>query len=164
MREVPRSLVRLRDADGAEQRDSLLARLVVRDLGVGEHRLGDLVAHAMHRMEAGEGVLEDHRDVLAAKVAHLLGRQREHVPPAEHGFAADLCPLTVQQSHECETGDRLSGSRLAHDSERLPAMERVGQIRHGLDLSVMGREHDRQVADLEDDLSHSYRTLGSRNA
>ena len=129
-----------------------------------ENCLGDLVAYAMHRVEAREGILEDHRDVLAAEVAHLVRRQREHIAPAEHSIAADLRARAIEQAHDRQAGDGLSGSGLADDPERLATMERVGQIRHRLHVSLMSREHDRQVADLEDDLSHSYRTLGSMKA
>ena len=40
-----------------------------RHLLVGENGLGDLVADAVHRMEAGERILEDHRHVAPADMA-----------------------------------------------------------------------------------------------
>ena len=49
---------------------------------VGDHRLGDLVAHGEHRVERRHGVLEDHGDVVAAHAAQLIllgQRQRASV-------------------------------------------------------------------------------------
>ena len=48
------------------------------------HRLGDLVADGEHRIKAGHRLLEDHRDAIAADVAHLCGRQIEQISPIEH--------------------------------------------------------------------------------
>jgi hypothetical protein len=42
---------------------------------VRTHRLGDLIAHGEHRIEAGHRLLEDHRDAAAAQAAHLGRRQ-----------------------------------------------------------------------------------------
>ena len=44
----------------------------LRDLQVELDLLGDLVADREHRVQAGQRLLEDHRDVVAADLAHLL--------------------------------------------------------------------------------------------
>ena len=66
--------------------------------------------------------------------------------------------------HQREARDRLSRARLANDAERLAPVERVGEIRHRTDVALVRGEDDRQVANIENYLAHSYRTRGSRNA
>ena len=61
--------LRVRDPDVTEHLDGPLAGVVLAFVRVREHRLCDLVADAVHRVQAGERILEDHRDVLAADVA-----------------------------------------------------------------------------------------------
>ena len=68
---VARPQLRVRDADRAEQLDGAAPRLRLRDVGVRLDGLGDLVADAVHRVQAGERVLEDHRDVAAADLLQL---------------------------------------------------------------------------------------------
>ena len=53
-------------------------------------RLGDLVADPVHRVKAGERVLEDHRDVLAPDVAQLsLGDSASRSRPLNRILPAD---------------------------------------------------------------------------
>ena len=59
---------------------------------VREHRLCDLVADAVHRVQARERILEDHRDVLAADVPQLVRRQRQQVAAVELHLAGDVRP------------------------------------------------------------------------
>ncbi len=154
----------LRDADLAEQLNCLFLRDALRHVRVSEDGLGDLVADAMHRVKARERILKDHRDVLAAQMAHFVGRERQDVASVEERLARHVRALTVVQPHQREARDRLSGAGLTNDAERLAPVERVGEIRHRTDVALVRGEDDRQVANVEDDLAHSYRTRGSRNA
>ena len=43
---------------------------------MSQHGFGDLVADAHDRIERGHGLLEDHGDARAAKLAQLIGGQR----------------------------------------------------------------------------------------
>ncbi len=60
------------DPDVLEQLDRPMAGGGLTCVAVGEERLGDLVADAVHRVQAREWILEDHRDVLAADLAQLV--------------------------------------------------------------------------------------------
>ena len=62
----------------ARRRAALLGDVVVHPVG-----LDDLVADRVVGVQRGERVLEDHRDVAAAELAHLLLGQREHVGAVE---------------------------------------------------------------------------------
>ena len=164
MRKVPSPIGRVGDADLAQELDGLFLRDAVRHVRVSEDSLGDLVADAVHRVKAREGILEDHRDVLAAQMAHVVGRERQDVASVEERLARHVRALAVVQPHQREARDGLSGARLANDAERLAPVERVGEIGDRTDVALVRGEDDRQVANIEDDLAHSYRTRGSRNA
>ena len=156
---------RVRDADGVEHLDRALERVRLGDVEMRAHGLSDLAADAIHRVQARERILEDHRDVLAAHVAQLVRRRLEQVLALEQDLARDLRPLGVQQAEDGEVRDALARARLADDAERLAAPERERQARDRVDDAVLGRELDGQVADVEKQLAaHEYRTLGSRKA
>ena len=60
------------DADELQQLDGAGARLRVVHSHVDRQRLGDLQPDGEQRVERGHRLLEDHRDVAAADLAHLL--------------------------------------------------------------------------------------------
>ena len=55
---------------------------------VGQDGLDDLVAHAVERIEAGQGILEHHADPLASDVSECGGRQIVDPLPDKPDFAA----------------------------------------------------------------------------
>ena len=56
------------------------------------HRLADLLADGQHRVQAGHRLLEDHRDRVAADVAHLRLGQRQQIAALEADAARRSCP------------------------------------------------------------------------
>ena len=76
-----------RDADLGQQLDHAILGRLGRQAHVLADRLGDLVADGERRIEAGERVLEDEADVLAAQPAHLLGDELEQVDALEQDLA-----------------------------------------------------------------------------
>ena len=87
-------LRRLRQADPSQHLDRAFPYLLARHVLVQVDRLGHLVADGVYRREGGHRLLEDHTDVAAADVAHLLavGIEPGHVdfhavPAAQHDFA-----------------------------------------------------------------------------
>jgi hypothetical protein len=100
---------RLGDADLAEQLDGALDGLGVRQAEVDLEALGHESLDAEHRVQARDRVLKDHRDVLAADVAHLLLGHRYEVAAKEFDGAAD--GRVVDHAREAE--DRIRGDALA---------------------------------------------------
>ena len=145
----------IRDADSIEEVDCSLVRLALRHLRVCCDGLRDLVADAMHRVEAGKGVLEDHGDVLAPDVSHLVGWKGEQIATREKGLAGDTSTVAVQQAHQRQAGHALTGARFAHDAQGLASVQRVREIGNGPDVACLGGEDDAQAADVEDDLAHA---------
>ena len=74
---------RVGDAHAGEQVDRLGARLVAAHPAVPLQHLGDLAADGEHRVERAHRVLEHHRHVASAQVAHALAGQREQVHAVE---------------------------------------------------------------------------------
>ena len=120
---------RLRNAHEIEQPQRFRAgfgralRLVQRD------RLADLVADRKHRVQRRHRLLEDHRDVRAADVAHgTVARLREvehlAVAAAEHHAAVqDAAAAVLHQAHQRQRGHRLARTRFAHHRERFAVVD-----------------------------------------
>ena len=78
--------------------------------------LGDLVADGVDRVQAGQRFLEDHRDLVAADLAHLVFGELHQVDDRPVGLAkqdlATFDPATgaeLDQTHDRQRGDRLAG-------------------------------------------------------
>jgi hypothetical protein len=117
------------------------------DLLVGQDHLGDLAPDLVVRVQAGQRVLEDHGDLLAADLAQLVGVQLEQVPALEQDLPGD--PAAPGQAHDGQVGDALAGARLADDAEGLAGVEREVDPVDRLDDTVVGVEMDPEVPDLE---------------
>jgi len=143
----------VRDADLAEQFHGLGPGLLPRLLLVEEDRLGDLVADAHDRVEAGHRLLENHRDAVAADLAHLRRGHREQIaaleeyPPRDH-FRGRF----GQQAQDGEGVDALAGARFADDGESLAGVEVVGDAVDRRDGPFSRLELRPQSADAEDGL------------
>ena len=140
---------RLRDADELQHLDGLVARRLLGDVVVRAHRLHELRPDAVERVQRGERVLEDHRDLLAAHLAQLVLGQREQVAALEDHLAAERGVRGAGQAQHGEVRDALAGAGLAHDAERAAGVDRVGDAVDGAHDAVVRQELDREVADFE---------------
>jgi hypothetical protein len=145
---------RVRDADEAEHLDRAVARLGLADLVVGPVRLDQLVADLVEGVQRRERVLEDHRDLPAAHLAHVGVARVEQVHPVERDRPADARVARARQAHHGHRGHRLARAGLADDAQRLPALDRVADAVDGLDDAVLGLEMDLEVLDLQKGLGH----------
>ena len=95
-----------------ERLDRPVPGLLALDLLVELDLLGDLVADAEHRVQARQRLLEDHRDVVAADLPHLVDRHRQDLAAVEPDLAAgdDLGRRDVEQAHDRQRGDALAAS------------------------------------------------------
>ncbi|MGX1154842.1 hypothetical protein RKD39_002420 [Streptomyces albogriseolus] len=140
----------LRDADLGQHLDRPLPGLPLGGAGVLHERLGDLPAHRVVRRERRQRVLEDHRDLVAAELLHLLLGGGDQVAPLEDDLALDGGALGVVQTEDGQVGHGLAGARFAHDAEGLAALDVEGQSVDRLDDAVLGGEPHPQVADREE--------------
>src|SRR6185312_17516612 len=102
-----------------EQLDRTRTRLRVADLFVRLQRLDQLAADLVERVQGRQGVLKDHRDLVAADRAELRFGERDEVAAFEQDLPGDARALPARQAERRERGDRLSRARLADDAERL---------------------------------------------
>jgi hypothetical protein len=159
VRERGRPLLRVGDADQVEQFDGLFGGAVLGHVLVDAQRLGDLVAHRVHRCEGRQRVLEDHRDLFAADGRGGLVVERQEFLAAVAGRAVDA-RVARQQAHDRQRRDGLARPGLADDAEDLAGPDVVGQPAHRGHVAVLGRELDGQILDLEDDLGVGRRRVG----
>jgi hypothetical protein len=69
-----------------------------------------LLADREDRIERGHRLLEDHRDVAAASLAHLLFGEVEQVLPLEQDLALRHPAGLGEQAHDRERRDRLAAA------------------------------------------------------
>ena len=114
--------VRLGDADPAKQLDRPGRRFLLRDRPVVRpDHLGDLPPDLVERMQAGQRVLEDHRDPRAAHLAQLVVGELEQVGALEHRAAPHLGARGQPEQRLREHG--LAAARLADDAEGPPGLD-----------------------------------------
>jgi hypothetical protein len=140
---------RLGNADEAEHLDGAVARLRLGHVAVGADRLHELVADLVERVQRRQRVLEDHRDVVAAELAHVLLGHLEEVAAVEQDLAGDARVPRPREAHHGQRRDGLAGARLAHDAQHLAGLDRVRDPVEGLDETVLGLEVDAEVVDLQ---------------
>ena len=97
------------NADELQELDRARFRLRVVHPHMDRQRLGDLQPDREQRVERRHRLLEDHRDVAAADLAHLLVVEVEQVAAVEHDAALrDAAGEARQQPHHGERRNRLS--------------------------------------------------------
>ena len=116
---------------------------------MNEQRLHHLLADRQDRVERGHRLLEDHRDVAAADLAHLFRRERQQIAAVERDAALRHPPGLGEQAHDGERGDRLAAAGLADEGDDLAAINRIGDAVDGPNGAARGLEPDMQVAHLK---------------
>ena len=148
VRVVVDALVRPGDADQLEQLDRPLLGLLLADVAVRLDRLGDLAADRQHRVEARQGILEDHRDLGATDLAQALLRQVEDVLALEdRGPGRDLADPLGQQAEQRQRAHALAGAGLSDEADGLAGRDVVGQAAHRADDAPATAELDEQAVD-----------------
>jgi hypothetical protein len=152
----------LRDADPGEQVDRVLAGDLLGHLVVQPVGLDDLLADGVEGMQRRKRVLEDHRHPLAAQQPHLLRTRAHQFLAAQPDLAGHLGALV--QSQDRQARHALARTGLTHDAQRFAAFQRERQPVHGLHQPVRGGKVHPEILQLQEELTHEYRTLGSMTA
>ena len=119
------------------------------------HGLGDLVAHREHRVERRHRLLEDHRDLVAPDLRHLVLGELREVAALEHDRRGRLDPARqVDQPHDRERGHRLAAAGLADDAERAARLDREVDAVDGADHAAVRVEGRAEVLDRQQ-LAHA---------
>ena len=122
----------------------------------------DLVAHAHHRVEGGQRLLEDHRDLVTAYLPQAFRRHASEVCALEEDLASGEARLAWEEADERPQRHRLSGAGFPDEAERLAAAQVEGGAVDCADEAARERELHAQVADVEDRVVHSGRRRSAR--
>src|SRR3990172_1900698 len=117
-------------------------------------RLADLVADGEDRIERGHRLLKDHRDLVAADLAHLLIFEPEQIPAAIEDLSADdFSRRRSDQAHDRKRSDALAAARLADQAEGFPFVDGKGHAVDSAHFTFGGEERRAQIFDV-DQFSH----------
>ncbi len=148
------ALLGLGDTHEVEKLGSALERLGLGVAAMQAQALADLFTDLVDRVERSHRVLEDHGDIVAADVAHLvLGHVEERLAAIENAAAMDLARRHGDEAHDGHSRHGLTRTGLADDTERLAAIERVAHAVDRVHHAVLGMEVHLKVVDLEEMLS-----------
>jgi len=101
---------------------------------VHPRRLADLHADGEHRVQRAHRVLQDHGDLAAPDVLHLVLALREEIVAVEQHLAAeDARRGPGYQPDQGKARHALARARLAHEAERLALADAERHAVHGLD-------------------------------
>src|ERR1041384_5414128 len=99
--------------------------------------LGDLVAHRVVGVQAGQRVLEDHPHLVAARLADPRRIGRHEFLAVQPDLARDPGPGPVVQAEDAEAGDALARAGLTDDAEGAATVEPEGQSVHRLYQAIV---------------------------
>src|SRR5262249_31801901 len=92
-----------------------------------------------------------HRDLVAAQLAKLRGRQADEVGSLEpHRAAGDAPRRLGHKTHDAVGRDALAAATLADDAKGASGEERKADAVDGAELAVISGEMRAQLADLEE--------------
>ena len=143
------------DAHQTHEFDRAVARLLLVHALVLDERLGNLIAAGEHRVERRHGLLENHGDLVAANLAHLLARELEEVFPLEQHLSRDLRRRDVQKPHNGERGHALAAAGFSHDAHTFALTHREAHVVDRTEHAVIGMESDGQAVDVEQFVFHT---------
>ncbi len=113
------------------------------------HRLGDLVADGEHGVQAGHRLLEDHRDAVAADVAHLRRREVQQVPAVKFDVSGGDATWRRHKTHHRQRQNRLAAAAFTDDAKRAAPIDRDVDAVHRRDIAAGRTEHGAQAGDGE---------------
>ena len=141
---------RLGDADRLQQLDGAFDGVRVRQAEVDLEPFGHEPLDAEHGVQAGDRVLEDHRDVVAADVAHLaLGHRHEVAPEKLDGPADGRVVHHAREAEDGVRGDALAAARLTDEADELAGCDREAHLVDGVHDALVRREVDGEVGQAE---------------
>src|SRR5438270_3540261 len=155
MRILFRALVSVGYSRERQHVDGAVPRVLSRSASVNSRNFGYLIANAEDRIESGHRFLKNHRDAIAANVAHRGVAKSNEIFSLEHDSASALDSSgRLNQSQNGQSCDRLAASGLADDSERFSRRDRERHAIHRLRDCRRSMEVGVQIFDGEKRLVH----------
>ena len=110
-----------------------------------QHGLGQLLADAHDGVQGGQGVLEDHGDLIATDPVELVLADLQQVLAAVEDLTAIDDGVAGQDAHDGAAGNGLTGAGLTNDGEGLALVQIKADIPNGLHLTIAGPEGNSQI-------------------
>src|SRR5438128_4248262 len=124
MRIRTKTAFRIRDVNALDDVDRFLPRLVSRHAAPDTKNLGELPANCDHGIERLAGVLEDHRDLLAANLQLQLGLTKvNQIAPIPADLTSNHTPWLLQKADDRVGGHRLARASLPDQPEHLSPLD-----------------------------------------
>src|SRR5574341_1689467 len=112
--------------------------------------LGNLLTDLEYGVEAGFGLLEEHRDPVATDMDHLLFIQLGQILPTKPDFPTHNLAGPIDQPHNGQRRDALAAARFAHNAERLTLLQLNVYAVNRLDYAFVGKKVGLEVFNFED--------------
>ncbi len=114
-----------------------------------------LLAEGNHGIEGGHGFLKNHGNIIAADIAHFLGRELGQIYFPEFGRIEDnfsrsnLARILINKTQNCQSTHRLTGARLAHNTKRFAFFDSEIDVFYRLYHSFFGLKLDSKIPHFE---------------
>ena len=118
-------------------------------LALEKHGLGELLADAHNGVQAAQGVLEDHGDLVPAQAVEVVLANLQQVLTIVKDLAALHNGVARQDTQNGLGGHGLAGTGLAHDGHGFALVQVKADVPHRLYLAGSGSEGDAQMAYLQ---------------
>ena len=132
----------------------------LRKIEVGADGLDQLIADPVQRIEAGERILKDHADPLAADAAQFFRRQIVDPHARQIDLAAGDAAGRIDQADHRKTGDGFSGAGFADHAQHLALGDVEGNAVDGAQHAAAGDELHLEVTHGENGFGHAIRYSG----
>ena len=142
--------LRVGDAHAGQQLQRPILRILLRNLLVQQHGLGQLLADLHDGVQAGQRVLKDHAQLVAAVLVELILLQLQQIHALVEDGTRVHHRVGGQDTHQRPRRDRLARAGFAHDGQRLTLVQVEVDAAHGAHHALVGAEGNRQVLRLKD--------------
>ena len=151
VRVVHHPLFRGGDADEFEHLGGRVPGVLFREILVQVENLRHLTSDAMHRVERGHRLLENHADLAAADFANLRVAGVDEVAAFEiHMAAEDLARRLREQADDRHGGDAFPATGLADDADGLAGGHRERHLIDGAEQAAVSLEGRDELVHFQD--------------
>ena len=135
------SALGIRNVNDAQHLDAFVCGIATAEPFMQPDQFRDLLANGEHRIERCHRLLEDHRDLLAANLPHLFGREVQQVDAVIADLARDdAARRLADQPHDAERGDALAAAGFADDTKRFAGVDMKAHAIDGANHTPIGQE------------------------
>ena len=114
-----------------------------------DKRLRKLPLNGENGVEAGHGLLENDRNIVAANLIHLTKGEFSEINTIKENLTASNITIAVKQAQDTHSRYTLTRARFSYDTQGLPFLNGVGNIVYGLYGAALCIKEGIQIDDLK---------------